>query len=79
MTTATFEATDTASHDAFYRNLPHKPDGAVLAFGLLESPDPLRVIDVNLMGAASILETIARDTERIFVRTPLRPSTGERK
>ena len=25
------------------------------------------------------LETIARDTERIFVRTPLRPSTGERK
>ena len=58
-----FEATDTASHQDFYRNLPHRPDGAVLAFGLLESPDPLRLIEVNLTGAASILEVVARDFE----------------
>jgi radical SAM superfamily enzyme YgiQ (UPF0313 family)/short-subunit dehydrogenase len=60
---AAFDATDTASHAAFYQGLPHKPDGAVLAFGLLEDADPLRVLEVNLLGAASILETIARDFE----------------
>ncbi|WP_243357878.1 SDR family oxidoreductase [Fundidesulfovibrio terrae] len=60
---AVFDATDTASHASFYQSLPHKPDGAVLAFGLLEDADPLRVLDVNLMGAASILETVARDFE----------------
>lgn len=58
-----FDATDTSSHTNFYRSLAHRPDGVVLAFGLLDDSDPLRVIDVNLMGAASILETVAKDME----------------
>lgn len=58
-----FDATDTASHKDFYHSLAHRPDGVVLAFGLLDESDPLRVIDVNLMGAASILETVAQDME----------------
>lgn len=58
-----FDATDTASHAAFYQSLPHKPDGAVLAFGLLEASDPLRLLAVNLTGAASVLEIIAKDFE----------------
>jgi len=60
---ASFDATDTASHATFYGNLPQKPDGAVLAFGLLESGNPLDLIAVNLTGAASILEVIAKDFE----------------
>jgi radical SAM superfamily enzyme YgiQ (UPF0313 family)/short-subunit dehydrogenase len=60
---AFFEATDTASHHDFYQNLPRRPDGAVLAFGLLENSDPLRLIEVNLTGAASILEVVAGDFE----------------
>jgi radical SAM superfamily enzyme YgiQ (UPF0313 family)/short-subunit dehydrogenase len=60
---AAFDATDTASHKDFYHSLPHRPDGVVLAFGQLESPDPLALLDVNLLGAASILEVAARDFE----------------
>ncbi|GFK94683.1 Decaprenylphosphoryl-2-keto-beta-D-erythro-pentose reductase [Fundidesulfovibrio magnetotacticus] len=61
--TVPFDAQDTASHKAFYRSLPARPDGVILTFGLLESPDPLALLDVNLLGAASILETVARDLE----------------
>lgn len=67
-----FDATDYASHKAFYDALPARPDGAILAFGLLgdqassqkDFNQAKAVIDVNFTGAASILEIIAADFER---------------
>jgi len=66
-----FDATDYASHRAFYGGLPAKPDGVILAFGLLgdqaasqkDFHQAKSVIDVNFTGAVSILEIIAADFE----------------
>lgn len=66
-----FDACDTSSHQAFYQSLPKKPDGVVLAFGTLPDQKAAqadfdlvrKTFDVNLVGAASILEVIARDFE----------------
>ncbi len=71
VTAVPFDATDDASHKAFYDNLPEKPDGAVLAFGLLDDQKACqedfsrvrKVLDVNFTGAASILEILAADFE----------------
>lgn len=67
-----FDATDCASHRAFYRRLEPKPDGVVLAFGLLGDQQKAQqdfgeaqaIMETNFLGAASILEIIAADFER---------------
>jgi decaprenylphospho-beta-D-erythro-pentofuranosid-2-ulose 2-reductase len=64
-----FEATDYGSHREFYQNLDPKPDGVVLAFGYLgdqekaqeDFQEARRIIEVNFLGAASILEIVAAD------------------
>jgi decaprenylphospho-beta-D-erythro-pentofuranosid-2-ulose 2-reductase len=66
-----FDATDYASHAGFYGSLDPKPDVVVLAFGYLgdqkrgqeDFPEAQRIIEVNFVGAVSILEIIARDFE----------------
>ncbi|GAB6037779.1 SDR family oxidoreductase [Fundidesulfovibrio butyratiphilus] len=66
-----FDACDFSSHKAFYDSLPQKPDGVVLAFGLLPNQKTAqddfdlvrRTFAVNLVGAASILEIAAKDFE----------------
>ncbi|MEW6388180.1 MAG: SDR family oxidoreductase [Thermodesulfobacteriota bacterium] len=67
-----FDATDYASHAAFYRGLNPPPDGVVLAFGYLgdqqqaqeDFQEAKRIIDINFLGAVSILEIIAADFAR---------------
>lgn len=66
-----FDAQDTATHQDFYDNLPLRPDGVVLAFGLLgdqaqaqrEFSHAKDIINVNFTGAVSILEIAAADFE----------------
>jgi decaprenylphospho-beta-D-erythro-pentofuranosid-2-ulose 2-reductase len=66
-----FEATAYETHARFYDSLQPKPDGVVLAFGYLgdqakaqeDFREAQKIIDVNFVGAASILEVIARDFE----------------
>lgn len=68
----TFDALDTAGHEAFYAALETPPDIVVVAFGQLGDQKAMerdfaaarRVLDVNLTGAMSILEIVARDMER---------------
>ncbi len=71
----TFDATDFSSHESFYANLPAKPKGVIVAFGMmheqLESQQSFKLtqnmIEVNYAGAVSILEIIAADFEqRLF-------------
>ncbi len=67
-----FDALDFDSHSAFYQALDPKPDGVVLAFGVLGDQvaaqadfDQARsIIETNYLGAVSILEIIAADFER---------------
>lgn len=66
---AYFDATDYASHDAFYAGLDPKPDAVVLAFGQLgeqtaaqlDFSQAKELIETNYLGAVSILEIVARD------------------
>ncbi len=66
-----FDALNFGSHQAFYDALDPKPDGVILAFGLLgnqreceaDFDQAHRVIDSNFTGAVSIFEVIARDFE----------------
>ena len=67
-----FEATDYASHREFYHHLDPKPDGVVLAFGYLgdqekgqeDFQEAKKIIEVNFLGAVSILEIVAADLEQ---------------
>jgi decaprenylphospho-beta-D-erythro-pentofuranosid-2-ulose 2-reductase len=67
-----FDATDCASHRAFYESLPAKPDVVVLAFGYLgdqkkaqdDFDEARNIIETNYTGAVSILELAAADMER---------------
>ena len=67
-----FDATDYPYHANFYESLKQKPDGVVLAFGYLgdqaraqeDFDEAKKIIEINLLGAVSILEIIARDFER---------------
>ena len=67
-----FDAIDYDSHQKFYENLPHKPDGVVLAFGELGDQHKAendfmtakRIIETNFLGAVSVLDIIAADFER---------------
>ncbi|MEA4856013.1 SDR family oxidoreductase [Solidesulfovibrio sp.] len=66
-----FDATAFDSHQAFYDSLETPPDIVVVAFGLYPGQQAAQrdfalakaVLDVNLTGAASILEIVARDME----------------
>ena len=67
-----FDATSYKSHANFYESLQPKPDGVVLAFGYLgdqtkaqeDFSEAKEIIEINFLGAVSILEVIARDFER---------------
>jgi short-subunit dehydrogenase len=64
-----FDASDFENHNTFYENLPHKPDGVILAFGYLgdqqraetDFSEAKKIMDINFTGAVSILEIIASD------------------
>ncbi len=66
-----FDALDTASHEELYNGLPVKPDGVVLAFGMLgdqkkaesDFSHAREIVETNFLGAVSILEVAARDME----------------
>lgn len=67
-----FDATDYASHAAFYASINPKPDGVVVAFGHLGKQEEAQadfesartILETNFAGAVSILEIIAADFER---------------
>lgn len=67
-----FDALDFASHAELYGELPVKPDGVLLAFGMLgdqkqAQPDfthAHKIIETNYLGAVSILEVVAGDMEK---------------
>jgi short-subunit dehydrogenase len=67
-----FDAMDTDSHQGFYDALDPKPDGVVLAFGVLgdqqkaqnDAREAGKIIHTNFTGAVSILEIAAADFER---------------
>ncbi len=67
-----FDILDWDSHPAFYSGLHPKPQGVVLACGLLgdqeqaqdEFPRAREIIDTNFTGAVSVLEVIAADFAR---------------
>ena len=64
-----FDALDTESHEAFYSDLPFKPDVAICVFGYLgdleKAPQDFvearKIMDTNYTGAVSILHIIAKD------------------
>ena len=72
VSSARFDALDFASHDAFYRALPEKPDVVICVFGLLGDQAEAQenwshcqdIIHSNYTGAVSILNVIATDFER---------------
>jgi decaprenylphospho-beta-D-erythro-pentofuranosid-2-ulose 2-reductase len=61
--TVRFDATDTGSHEAFVSGVFERfgdLDLALLAFGVLgEEDDPVGVLNVNLVGAASVMKALA--------------------
>jgi decaprenylphospho-beta-D-erythro-pentofuranosid-2-ulose 2-reductase len=67
-----FDATDYASHAAFYESVNPKPDGVVVAFGYLgdqqqaqsDFQEARKIIETNFLGAVSILEIVAADFEK---------------
>lgn len=71
--TALFDACDYASHGKFYKELEERPDVAVAAFGLLgdqqraesDFTEFRKIVEVNFLGAVSILEIIAADFESV--------------
>lgn len=64
-----FDATDFAKHESFYKKLPHKPDGVLLAFGYLgdqeiaqkDFRETRKIMEANYNGAVRISEIIAND------------------
>ncbi|HNX97849.1 MAG TPA: SDR family NAD(P)-dependent oxidoreductase, partial [Candidatus Aminicenantes bacterium] len=64
-----FDALDFSGHEAFWKGLSDPPDGVLCAFGHLgpAAPDDLhwpetrRIVEVNYLGAMSILNLAARD------------------
>lgn len=71
--TVVFDAMDTASHPAFYKSLGITPDVTVCVFGYLgdqrkaetDWSEAERIIQVNYMGAASILNIVADAYEKV--------------
>lgn len=67
-----FDARDPDRHASFYAALAHKPDGVVVAFGLLgdqtasqaDFKQAQAVIETNYTGAVSICEIVAADMEQ---------------
>ncbi|MHC1745040.1 MAG: SDR family oxidoreductase [Syntrophobacteraceae bacterium] len=67
-----FDARDFESHAAFYAGLDPKPDGVLVAFGVLgeqsrserDFQEARKVVETNYLGAVSILEIVAADFER---------------
>lgn len=67
-----FDALDYASHEAFYRALPHPPEVVICLFGYLgdqqqaqrDFAEAQRIIETNFTGAVSILNIVANDFER---------------
>jgi short-subunit dehydrogenase len=66
-----FDVCDHSTHRGFYSSLSPKPDGVVTAFGYLGDQktaqtsfeEAHRIVDVNYLGAISILEAVAKDFE----------------
>ncbi len=64
-----FDATDFASHESFYKNLPFHPDITVCIFGYLgvqqkaaaDWKETENIIQANFTGAVSILNIVAED------------------
>lgn len=69
--TAAFDATNYASHQAFYDQLPAKPDVVVCMVGYLpdqkeaesDSALAIRAMETNYVGCAHILNIVANDME----------------
>lgn len=69
---AEFEATDFASHEQFYEQLPVKPEVTALFFGYLGEQEKAQndwqearqIIDANYTGAVSVLNLIANSYEK---------------
>jgi short-subunit dehydrogenase len=67
-----FDALSYESHKKFYSDLPIKPEGVLLAFGLLGKQETQQnqfelaksVLDTNYVAAVSILEVVAQDFEQ---------------
>ena len=67
-----FDATDYASHRAFYDGLATKPDAVICVFGYMgdqlaarsDFDEVRRTIDINFTGAVSILNIVADDFEK---------------
>ena len=67
-----FDALDYESHKEFYNDLPVKPKGVLLAFGLLGDQEAQQrqfelaksVMDTNYVSAVSILEVVSQDFEK---------------
>lgn len=67
-----FDACDFSSHGSFYSGLKVKPEGAVLAFGVMHEQLQAQanfllakeMIDANFSGSISISEVIAEDFEK---------------
>ena len=67
-----FDATDFASHRAFYDGLATKPDAVICVFGYMgdqmaartDFEEVRRTIDINFTGAVSILNIVADDFEK---------------
>lgn len=67
-----FDARNFASHNSFYANLPEKPQGVILAFGMMHEQQTAQqdfelaqdMIEANYTGAVSVLEQVATDFEQ---------------
>jgi decaprenylphospho-beta-D-erythro-pentofuranosid-2-ulose 2-reductase len=67
-----FDARDFYSHARFYNELPAKPLGVIVAFGMMHEQSAAQndfslaqdMMEANYMGAVSILEIIAADFEQ---------------
>ncbi len=67
-----FDAKDYRSHESFYESLDPKPDGVVVAFGVLGDQAQAQndfsqakdIIETNLLGAVGILEIVSSDFEK---------------
>ena len=67
-----FDATEFASHPAFYEGLVTKPDVVICIFGYMSDQmtaqtdfdEVRRTIDINFTGAVSILNIVADDFEK---------------
>lgn len=67
-----FDALDYDSHESFYSQLDQKPEGVILAFGILGDQKKAQndfqqaklILETNFIAAVSILEIVARDFEQ---------------